>query len=787
MSDPPDLGALPSRALHDRLTGLRPRLERLWSRPGSLREDAGPLLRGWIWLTAREGPRLATGAMAAFRADSVGDDFARFRRHQDALLSELEINVTRLEDGARLRGDVPGEILRWLFALHRWMGAMDASARALNRHAHLALTRGLASRATLGPAALVDPGHQVALAGVDALLDEAAQETQQLARRRQLLTAARRLLLDAEATAGEATAPEQGDAPFAARRAIVAQELHQLARIEAAGIDPVRDLRQQLAQRAGRGQTSETATACAAQAYLGAEGPDVSEAAAALLARLPESSTHERLLPGSVEAAIERGYRRAREANAQALETAGLSDALALRRQRQHVGEDAHLALVRMALGVDGVFDVGGGLEREQVDIEAPTTRVVPFPTPELELHPVRDARDVRDAIIEDPRLLLYHLASRRLLHRRFVHREVTRRRGRGARAAVRFYLLDGSSSMGGHRARMRDAILVAELASLVSRLERPGGRVRSLLYYRFFNSAAEITRRVASVPEALEAIEEVLGAMRTGQTDIEGALLDSIATIARNRDDDVELARAQIVLVTDGAAPLDPPLILEAQRALDVPVRVSVILLGEPSPTLRALAAEQRAAGLRVLYHHVDDAALDAWERGEAGGAWPSFAVASGGLEAPEGCLEELSRSLAAAPDDDDPEALLAGLREVGLDEGALAEGVRARVELRRRDRAALARRFDRLFPAPPRAPESLEDPSDVELTVVLDALTVVSEVLALGPADPEARRRDAIAILERLLREREMTPTRYLALLEAHSDHLAPALLTLRAQAGL
>ena len=106
-----------------------------------------------------------------------------------------------------------------------------------------------------------------------------------------------------------------------------------------------------------------------------------------------------------------------------------------------------------------------------------------------------------------------------------------------------------------GDRARMRDAILVAELASLVSRLERPTGRIHSLLYYRYFNAAVEPTRRVASVADALAAIESILGRARTGGTNIHQALADTLALIDEARRSDVELTRAQVVLVTDGLA----------------------------------------------------------------------------------------------------------------------------------------------------------------------------------------------------------------------------------------
>lgn len=766
-----------TEALRARLEGLHARITRLWTEPDALRQQASWLSRLWLRVSGGGRERLASEALAAFRSGE--DALVRWPTHRDAIVDELSENVERLEKSARVDGEAPAPMLVWLFGVHRWALAMERAYLRQDDHARLALTRGLASRALLGPPPEDDPGTTIALAGVDAILNEAAQETGRLARRRHLLEAARRILIDAEAAAPEREAFEE-------RRELIARELLQLERITKAGIDADVSLHHQLARAGRRRQPARAASACAALRYLEGERSDAPERPGddALVAQLSAADpSAEGLLPSTVEEAVTRGYRRAREQAESKLETAALSETLALRRRRQYLSVDAHLALLRMALGVDGVFDVGGRLEREQVDVVSSSRERVPFPTQELALHPVSDPSDVRGAVIEDPRLLLYHLASRRLLQRRYVRQVERKRRGGGVRAAVRFYLLDGSTSMRGARARMRDAILVAELASHVSRLERPGGRIRSLLYYRYFNSDAETTRRIASIAEALEAIEEVLGTMRGGRTDIEGALLDSIDLIAGNRANDVELSRAQLVLVTDGAAPVDAELIAKAQRGLDVPVRVSVIALGEENPELRQLAATQREAGLRVLYHHVGDDALARWETGYEDDAWPSFSAADAELEAPEGALDELA-SLAddrvpVGPDDH----LVAGLREVGLDETHLGEGARAELELGRRDLRALGRRFDRLFPEPRRGPQSVADVRDEALTVALDALAVVAEVLGLGPSDTATKTRDAIAILERLLRERGLAPDRYLALVHAHPDVLGPAIAAVRA----
>ena len=56
----------------------------------------------------------------------------------------------------------------------------------------------------------------------------------------------------------------------------------------------------------------------------------------------------------------------------------------------------------------------------------------------------------------------------------------------------------------------------------------------------------------MATGPDAIAAIGDVLGQPRSGGTDIEQALLSSFALIREEGQRDPDLARAQIVLVTD-------------------------------------------------------------------------------------------------------------------------------------------------------------------------------------------------------------------------------------------
>src|SRR5690606_35491783 len=97
-----------------------------------------------------------------------------------------------------------------------------------------------------------------------------------------------------------------------------------------------------------------------------------------------------------------------------------------------------------------------------------------------------------------------------------------------------RIYVLDGSDSMlmggggrsAGARARMRDSILLAELATLYRRAAVRGRSTRVILFYRYFTKLLGEVRRVESAADALGAMADVVATPRHGGTDIQAALL---------------------------------------------------------------------------------------------------------------------------------------------------------------------------------------------------------------------------------------------------------------------
>ncbi|MFO0549167.1 MAG: vWA domain-containing protein [Polyangiaceae bacterium] len=431
-------------------------------------------------------------------------------------------------------------------------------------------------------------------------------------------------------------------------------------------------------------------------------------------------------------------------------------------------------ALSAAMVAVDGCFEVGARLAPVRAREIEELVRVVDHPTREMLLTLARSPSDLLAAVIEDPRRVVLDLAAGRLLSKKFIEREertVERTRLAGE---VRVYLLDGSSSMidgspGGARARMRDAVLLAELATMMRRLDTPGRRMRLALFYRFFTKRLAPVVEVRTGKQVLAAMADIVGRARTGGTDIEAALLSSFALIADAKRTDPDLARANIVLITDGEAAVDPEKIhLARESAGDVAIGVSVIALGQENPVLRELVARQRARGERAFYHYLDDATLTALAAGELATRSVHFSLD----DAPELATQELEVALQEIDD-------LAGDRRATAT--TPAEGERAHEEASTRDRFAIERRFARWFPPPKQgattAPTEVRvsDQLSGDLHAVTVLLAAIAETVGDLGADPLHRKADAIDLLERMLPDARISPGRYFDLLAAAPATLA------------
>ena len=464
-------------------------------------------------------------------------------------------------------------------------------------------------------------------------------------------------------------------------------------------------------------------------------------------------------------------------------------------------------ATLASALTVDGCFEVGGALSPVRIREQFVRQRLVPYPTQVMKLERATQPEDIPKALITDPRSIIMDLAAGRLLTRRHLRDDVATRTRTVMQGEVRVYVLDGSSSMIGHRARMRDAILTAELATLIKRMENPRANARVVLYYRYFTRQLGDVHRVDSVGGAVEAIRDVTGTARTGGTNIERALLASMTMINEARASDPELACGQIVLITDGESPVGEVRISQARAALDVPVGISVIALGEENHALRRIVAAQRKQGERAFYHFLPDAYLQRVAAGDIddelavhASAHPSVGARAAPMPAElrdalgelveqlgdlQRCRErearrELERADHHARHDDHAEASSPSL---------FGEGQRARLEALYNDELAVQRRFRRWFPPSqtpgagaeaalqhlPPQPGTLERD---DLDAVIVVLATVADVVEAVGATPIGRMADAVDMLDRLLPNARLTPARYHELLRLYPGELAEAL---------
>jgi hypothetical protein len=797
-----------------RLAQIATRLRRLAARPAGSPGRRRPGIPGRLlrWIFGQ--PHIDSGAVAAL-VSALDRDPGHVMAGGPGLTSlvnaairQLARDTAAVERAARFTGQVPAAQLSWLWRLYQIVYRARQLAQP-SRDSWDRQTRAAAVTTEhlrpLGPPADLTAAPAAARA-VDPVLDAARAEVQRLGRKRRLLEAARQLLLEA-AAAGNLDRQGARD-----RARAIARELDRLDRLQAAGLNPEVDLLHQARQAYTRGDRGRLVAALSAleegafaagQPALGRVGtraldhlwgPMDRQSAAAQAHSLAQS--HRQLLGERTRAAVQAGYDRALAAmpavREQWLEKAGPQ--LLGHLDNYLRASDPTGRTLTVAVAADGCFELGGtvspvrNLEMNERIIE------VRHPTADLHLVPARGIADLPGAVLTDPRTLVTSLAEGTLLTRRYLGREIHTTSRPGFQNDARFYVLDGSGSMIGPRARMRDGLLVAELCTLARRLEDPRRAGNPVLYYRYFTDHLTDVRKVASAAAAEQAIEDVLGVPRLGPTDIEGALLASFEQIRLARQGDEQLVRAQLVLVTDGEADVDQAKVEQARAAVgDLAIGVSIIALGQENPALRALCARQRARGEPVFYQFIDDQTLEELEAGQHAGLPIHLPAEQGSAALPPGLdqllaeMEQRARPLDAA-EVDRADLLDPALAEVGLSlaEG-LSEGARARREVLLQDRRGVDSRFLRWFPRPTPAPPAPVDPDDrEELEEIRRLLATVAEVVDVGITAPLERRADAIEIMERLLLEVAMPPWRHGDLLRRHAPLLASELGAVHAAAA-
>jgi hypothetical protein len=430
----------------------------------------------------------------------------------------------------------------------------------------------------------------------------------------------------------------------------------------------------------------------------------------------------------------------------------GLEDEVAdaLTQLAFELDEDQQKAL-ELAAGCARYFDVEDSLSEEIVEAELkatrPVQRRVPYPTQTMTYEFTHRIDELAHFVVAHPGALILDLAAGRQMVRAYLEEEPPPRPKRVKKTAVRVYVLDASGSMHGARARFRDAILIAELNAI--RVKAKVGLPFDPLYFSFFNDVPTELTRVDSGAEAARQIEKLFKESRAeGQTDISLALMAAFDSIGKAQGKDPYLARATVVLVTDGEDGVDLELIRKTKKPYEgLEIDLSFISLGEENPDLKSLVLEQRQGGGRAFYHHLSDSEIQLAPT-EFDSAWRTLLPSEVPLT--DDVLEKLLPHLEAL------EAIAAG---------------RAAQRPPRLDT-----QFDALFPEAPPSGEA----SAKTVARLVDVLEAVGEAASLAPF--EERAAEAVTLLTHVLGVYELTHQQYLSALGTRDEALARALARVR-----
>ncbi len=387
---------------------------------------------------------------------------------------------------------------------------------------------------------------------------------------------------------------------------------------------------------------------------------------------------------------------------------------------------------LELAAGCARFFDIEDTLSEELVEAELKATRPmqrrVPYPTQVMTYEFTNSLDQVHQFVLTQPGSVVLDLAAGRQVIRQYLEEEPPPKQKKVLKTAVRVYVLDASGSMHGARARFRDAILIAELNAI--RVKARQGVPFDPLYFSFFNDTPTGLTRVETGQDATRHIEKLFRVSPAeGQTDITLAVMSAFDSIRLAQGRDPYLARATVVLVTDGEDGVDRELIRKTRKPFEgLDIALSFISLGEENPDLKSLVLEQRGLGGRAFYHHLSDQEITL-ARTDFDSAWRTLLPAD------------------VTPTADALEGLLPHLDALE----ALAEKRPVKSPER------LDSQFDTFFPAAP-TPQKAQESSQ-RLADLLDA---VAEAASLASVD--ARASEAVALLVHLLGVYGIAPQRYL-----------------------
>jgi von Willebrand factor type A domain len=729
-------------------------------------------------------------------------------------VEELERNVAASELGVRTGGSLAPTHGHWLgniaAVLRRLWPLVDDSSKEWDRRVAEAVSPFAIAPPLLGfnPSSRAERSiGSGKLASIDALIASARQENQSLERRRRLLEAARETLIECNASLdldSEATKYRQ--------RAI-ADDLCAIARLGAAGIKTnVKTSHQldeahrrgewvrlhaglvgleQMALQANHERTGEIAHDVIEKIWQGRNRFEVAKSQESSLRSVDE------VFGAETKARLSRGISSAKTdyRSPNASEKVKEIDPGDIDFVKRHVESLDTSVYLNGLLSVDGCFDVGGVLTPTRVVEEKRLRRTVSYPTGQLTLEPAESAGDIPDAAISDPRTVIPDLATGKLLARRFIRDEVQKTNRTVLLGELRIYLLDGSTSMLTPRSVLRDAILIAELCTIIARLNDAKRNVNPTLYFQYFDKEVGPVTEVVTSEQAANAIEGLLTTVRTGGTNIQAALLRSIEQIRVAQSRGMDLARANIVLVTDGESPVDESEIVNTLASLgELQTGINIIALGQENPSLKKLAAHQKEMGKRVFYQFIDDETIRKIINGERDTVClhpPDDSELENCSDLLRETIEQIEQSERIRDEMIGSDLFLEqALGEMGTDT-ALRAAMKGRIELAKRNDAALIRRFERWFPRITNAStEALNYPDQRTESRLRDTVSLVdgvTEVLSLMKAEHRELQADALEVFQRSLSDAGISPFEYTELLDRFPERFQKALEKLYETVGL
>lgn len=412
---------------------------------------------------------------------------------------------------------------------------------------------------------------------------------------------------------------------------------------------------------------------------------------------------------------------------------------------------DEQLQAFELAAGCARYFDVEDTLAEEVMEVDPGKLRTVqrrvPYPTQTMTFERASGLHEFENFVIEDPRRLVYDLASNRQQVRTYLEEEPPPKPKKIRKTAVRVYVCDASGSMHGARARFRDAIMIAELNNL--RVKARRGQPFDPLYFCYFNDEPTELTRVENAGDATEQLHKLFAhSPAEGQTDITLALVSAFQQIRSAQGHDPYLARATVVLITDGEDRVDKEQIRREREPVEsVAIQLSFISLGDENQDLKALVDEQRSKGGRAFYHHLSDREIAA-ARTEFDTSFRTLLPRE--LEANAAAIETLQPHL-----------------------DALVEVARGKAVS---DKVKSALSFDAIFPDLTGKPGHPRQATEDEVARCTDMLDAVAEAASLAP--PDARPTEAVVLLQHLLDVYGVNVTTYASWIEQDVPKVREAL---------